>query len=74
MRENAAVKGRRLLTEARLNIVHVDGDVIRATCRGDSGELYTLAHNGNGWSCTCPAKTTCSHLVALMLVTTRKPA
>jgi hypothetical protein len=46
--------------------------VVHATCRGDSGTVYNLGHNGKGWGCTCPAKGRCSHLVALQLVTTRE--
>ena len=72
-RESAAVKGRRLLTEARLTVERLNGDLIVASCRGDSGESYRLGHDPGRreWRCTCPAKTRCSHLTALMLVTRR---
>ena len=67
-------KARRLLIEGRLNITLRDGDVIRATCRGDSGELYNLGYNPamRGWDCSCAARSTCAHLRALMLVTVRR--
>lgn len=43
-----------------------------ASCRGDSGEVYTLAVDHRGWSCSCPAVTgACSHLVALRLCVLR---
>lgn len=68
-RENASAKGRRLLAEGRLLIEVVDGQKIRASCRGDSGEVYRLGHDpAAGWRCGCPARTRCSHLVGLMLV------
>jgi hypothetical protein len=70
MRENAALKGRRLVSEGRLLVEVVDGQRIRATCRGDSGEVYRLGHDpATSWRCSCPARTRCSHLTALMLVT-----
>lgn len=74
MRENADGKGRRLLTEGRLTVeFRGHADITLATCRGDSGEVYDLGFDHNrGWWCTCPARTTCSHLKALMLVTVRQ--
>jgi uncharacterized Zn finger protein len=72
-RESAAVKGRRYLTEGRLTVEHVVHDVVVASCRGDSGETYKLGYDParQDWDCSCPARTRCSHLVALMLVTVR---
>ncbi len=70
VRENAYEKGRRYVLEARLLVDHVDGHTIRATCRG-GGEIYRLGYDRGGWWCSCPARTTCSHLTALMLVTVR---
>jgi uncharacterized Zn finger protein len=73
-RENARAKGIRMLGEGRLLVERVDGDLIVASCRGDSGEIYFLGHDPRegAWRCTCPAKTTCSHLAALQLVTVRR--
>lgn len=68
MRENAAVKARRLLGEGRLLITRVDGREVDAICRGDSGEFYSVSHRPGHWACTCPALTRCSHMQALMLV------
>jgi len=74
-RENAQAKGRRMLVEGRLRVLRVESDLIVAECRGDSGEVYRLGFDPLvekqwGWFCECPAKGTCSHLVALRLVVT----
>lgn len=73
-RENVDDKGRRLLVEGRLVVERVQGELIVATCRGDSGEVYRLGFDPvrAEWRCTCPAKTRCSHLVALQLVTVKR--
>ena len=74
-RESAESKARRYLTEARLTVTGVDGDLVTATCRGQ-GEQYDLGHDPRrpgGWWCSCPVRTDrCSHLAALWLVTIRK--
>ena len=67
-RENAQAKARRYLAEARLIVTAVNEHQVTAICRG-GGALYELRFGRGGWSCTCPAKTTCSHLIALQLVT-----
>jgi uncharacterized Zn finger protein len=73
-RENAFVKARRLLGEGRLVVHHVvhDDSVIQATCRGDSGEIYSVGHEPGRWYCDCPSLGRCSHVQALMLVTVRR--
>lgn len=75
-RENVADKGRRLLTEGRLNVQIVDPNrraAVQAECRGDSGEVYALGFDSrrNEWRCNCEARGECSHLIALKLVTVR---
>jgi hypothetical protein len=71
-RENAAAKGARYLLEARLIVEQVDGDLVRASCRG-SGAIYELGYTPDrGWWCDCPAVGLCSHLSGLMLVTVRR--
>ncbi len=67
-RENAEAKGKRYLVEGRLVLERVDARTIRATCRG-AGEVYRLGFDRTGWWCSCPARTRCSHLWALMTVT-----
>ena len=70
MRESAFVKGRRMLTEGRLVVRAVSERHLSARCRGDSGEIYVLAADAQGYSCSCPAlSTACSHLIALKLCT-----
>jgi hypothetical protein len=73
MRENAAAKARRYLTEGRLLVLEVGLDQITAFCRGD-GAFYRLGYAGGDWRCDCPARTRrCSHLRALRLVTVAYP-
>lgn len=75
MRENAATKGRRLLVEGRLRVLEVDeyAGVAMGEVRGDSSGIYIVFRDERGWRCDCPAKTTCSHIVALQLVTCVEP-
>lgn len=70
-RENKQDKGTRLLTHGRLTVTKVDGDKVSAECRGDSGEVYELGFENGRWSCSCLARTDCSHLSALWRVTVR---
>lgn len=72
-RENAQNKGMRYLTEGRLTLIRVQGDLVWAVCRG-GGEVFRCGHDPNGarWWCECPAKTRCSHLHALQSVTIRR--
>jgi hypothetical protein len=70
-RENFHEKAVRYLGEARLQVRTIDAAEIRATCRGDSGEVYALGFRRGGWYCDCPARTRCAHLQSLMLVSLR---
>jgi len=74
-RENAREKGLRLLVQGRLRVTRVEGDLIVAQCRGDSGGVYFLGFDPGKkqWRCTCAARTACSHLHALWLVTATGP-
>ena len=69
-RESAETKGRRYLVEGRLQIVSYGSDTIEAVCRGTE-ETHRLGFSGGSYFCSCPAKTRCSHLVALQLVAPR---
>jgi uncharacterized Zn finger protein len=69
MRENAATKGRRYVTEGRLTVRAISPGTTEATCRGDSGVVYTLGFDARRDYCDCPARGRCAHLVALLLVT-----
>ncbi len=68
-REPVHVKARRYLVEGRLIVSHVGESEIRATCRGGGDEYQLAFAAGRGWSCSCPARSLCAHLVALQLVT-----
>lgn len=70
-RENAATKARRLLTEGRVTITHVDSREVAAIVKGDSGAIYSVMHRPGKWSCSCDASPygRCSHLLAVQLIT-----
>lgn len=61
-------KAARLLLQGRLRVLRVDSGFIFAECRGDSGEVYNLSWRDQRWTCSCPARTDCSHLNALWAV------
>lgn len=71
--ENADNKAQRALTEKRLRILRVDQDsgLIVATCRGDTGAVYSLGYDPGKreFRCTCQASATfhrrCYHIRAL---------
>jgi uncharacterized Zn finger protein len=68
MRENAATKARRYLTEGRVILDRVGPHEVGATARGD-GQVHHMGWTPTrGWHCTCPAKGRCSHLLAVGLV------
>lgn len=66
-RENAQAKARRYLTEGRITLTHVDQHTARAVIRGD-GSHHHVTVTGPTWTCTCPARTRCSHQIAVGLV------
>lgn len=68
-RENKQDKAVRLLVHGRLRVTRVEGDLVMAECRGDTGRVYELGFSAGRWSCSCPARTDCSHLIALWRVT-----
>lgn len=67
-RENKRLKAARLLVTGRLRVLRVDRDFIAAEVRGDSGEIYNLLWRDQRWTCSCKARTDCSHLGALWAV------
>jgi hypothetical protein len=67
MSESASEKASRYLVEGRLLVGRADERTIAATCRGN-GAIYRLGYDGRGWYCSCPARSRCAHLLALMLV------
>ena len=69
MRENAASKAKRYLTEGRVVITQVVPGRVDAIVRGD-GTVYASSYHGGTWTCSCPARTAeCCHLRAVRLVT-----
>ena len=67
-RESAAAKARRYLTEGRVCVVEVRPGYARAIVRG-SGAMHEVIEDPSGRSCTCPTRGTCSHALALGLIT-----
>ena len=69
MRESAATKAARYLSQGRVLLTRVGPDRVDALVRGDSA-IHAAGYRDGGWSCTCPARTDrCSHLRALRLTT-----
>jgi uncharacterized Zn finger protein len=77
VRETVAVKARRLLVEGRVRIVAASEDDghVAAEVRGDTARVYAVSFDAGdgGWSCSCAARTGCSHVRALQLVTVVEP-
>ncbi len=69
--ENVRSKARRYLAEGRLTLLRVDADAVSAECRG-GGAVYRVGFEDGAWSCTCPARGLCCHLLALQSVTVRE--
>jgi hypothetical protein len=65
-----AAKAARYLAEGRLIVLEVNAAEIVAHCRG-GGSLYRVGweRSTGRWSCSCPARRTCTHIFALQLVT-----
>jgi len=59
-------KAAEYLTAGRLTVVRVRGDHVVAECRG--GASYHVERADGRWSCSCPARRTCAHIAATMLV------
>jgi uncharacterized Zn finger protein len=68
MTEAIEAKANRLLAEGRVFVRWSTPEIVSAVVRGDTGVHDVDLHSGR-WSCSCPARTTCSHLTAVMLVT-----
>ena len=75
MRENAVTKAARYLAENRVRILecHEDTGILSAEVRGQ-GSVYVVSHDGDGWTCTCPARRAdCAHVLACKAVTVFEP-
>jgi hypothetical protein len=76
MRENADLKARRYLVEARVRILeaHEDNRYLTAEVRGDSGRSYVTGYDAGSWTCSCPAVgPRCSHVRAVQLISVMEP-
>jgi hypothetical protein len=67
-RESVEAKALRYIGEQRLHVQAITSSTVRAECRG-ADATYTLSWDGRAWSCSCPARGRCAHLLALWLVT-----
>lgn len=67
-------KAIRLLATGAVHIVHVDHTLVVAHIIGGSANHVIKYQAGDGWSCTCPARNTCSHQRAVELCATRRQA
>jgi uncharacterized Zn finger protein len=66
-RPETSAKARRYLAAGRLTVLKVHREEVLATCRGQA-DTYRLGYSYGEWTCSCPARSTCSHLLALQLV------
>jgi uncharacterized Zn finger protein len=71
-REALTDKAARLLADRRLHVTRVHGDDVEAVVIGDHGR-YDLRHHAGYWTCSCPARRDCAHVIALRAVTTPAP-
>ena len=75
VRENARAKSLRYLTEHRVRVLDCseDAGTLSAEVRGN-GRIYVVAHDAEGWSCSCPALgENCAHVLACKAVTVFEP-
>jgi uncharacterized Zn finger protein len=67
-RELVAEKAKRYLGEGRVIVTAVGPGSATASVRGD-GAVWIVTYSDHEWACTCPNRTTCTHLRAVRLVT-----
>lgn len=72
--EEVLEKANRLVLEGRLTVFRRVGDEVDAVCVGDTGTRRLVSRKGIT-TCSCPAsaRTVCSHMLALALVTGNPP-
>lgn len=68
-RENAETKAWRLLITGRVVVRAVNARELLVVVRGETDEYLVRWRRGVGYTCTCPARSTCSHRKAAALVT-----
>lgn len=70
MSADVALKAGRLLRTGRVTVLAVDLDQVLADVDGDSGRYQVAWRSDTGrWTCTCPARGDCSHVLAVKLIT-----
>jgi len=67
-RESVLDKARRLLAEDRVQVLFATEHRVTARVRGDGG-VRDVSWDHGTWDCTCAAYGTCSHRLAVKLVT-----
>lgn len=67
MRESVADRGSRYLLEGRVVVEAAGAGYFTATVRG-AGDIHLVSYARGGWSCSCPARSTCAHLHAARLI------
>ena len=67
-RESAKTKAKRYLIEGRVMILEVSRHRVVAKVRG-SGHVWDCGFMNQVWFCSCPNRSTCSHLIAVQSVT-----
>jgi hypothetical protein len=66
---NAAGKADVYLAEGRVVVEQVTQRMVLATVRGDGARYCVTYTERAGWSCDCPARSRCCHLLAVRKVT-----
>jgi hypothetical protein len=67
--DTVITESQRLLTNGHVFVKWVTPGIVCATVYGDSG-IYDVDLHSDRWTCSCQARTTCSHMRAVQLVTT----
>ena len=73
MTETIEAKADRLLTSRCVYLRIVMPAHAVASVRGDSG-VHGVDWTHGKWSCSCPARKTCSHVLAVQAVTVPEPS
>ena len=66
--ETMEAKARQLLVSGKVRVTWCSPGLVCGVVEGDHGVYDIDLHSGR-WSCSCEARTTCSHLRAVWLVT-----
>lgn len=67
MRETVEAKAARYLAEHRITLVSSTRYGVAAEAQGD-GSVYEVTYRAGRWTCSCPARVQCCHVVAAKLI------